>query len=187
MPNSGSINDTEINGKWATRLDLHPRSITAANAQAKRLLVISKRKMKELIYDNPIPVGKSGKPKWKRTRMLYRGEKVEVKREHGEINITLVNDVTYAEPRHEAGKPGRRHTNFPAHWRDDAREEFRQSHFTGWATVIGELILGTAALVARGVIADLAAEFGAGTDPGALLKGAITGEEVTASAEEIAV
>jgi hypothetical protein len=90
---------------------------------AEQALRISKARMKAGVYDHPIPTTKSGKPKWIRTGLLYALERVEYAADGKSAKIT--NTVRYAEIRHEMGKPGRKRTQFPAHWRDEMREQMR--------------------------------------------------------------
>jgi len=64
---------------------------------------------------------RKGDRKWVRTGHLRRSERFEVR---GPFELAIVNDANYAEPRHEAGKPGRRKIN-PArvsHWRDEMKQ-----------------------------------------------------------------
>lgn len=86
---------------------------------------ISKKHMQRLIYDKPIPNYPNGKPQWKRTGQLMRRERSTIERQGGQPRVILVNTTRYAEYRHEMGKPGRRNTTRPAHWRDEARQEMR--------------------------------------------------------------
>jgi hypothetical protein len=75
------------------------------------------------IYAIPEDVTKSGKKKWRRTGALRRGEQWELR---GPFAVAIVNKVAYAEPRHEAGKRGRRKINpvRVSHWRDDLVKTF---------------------------------------------------------------
>jgi len=77
----------------------------------------SKRAMQTLIYSKPEDIGRSGRRLWVRTGALMAGEKARVK---APGVVTLTNNVSYAEPRHEANKPGRRQINpaRTAHWRE---------------------------------------------------------------------
>lgn len=80
-------------------------------------LAASRKFMTADIYAKPVPKRpRSGKPQWTRTGQLRRAERLQV--DTSGYQVTLVNDMAYAEPRHEAGKPGRRNTRYPAHWRD---------------------------------------------------------------------
>lgn len=61
---------------------------------------------------------RKGDRKWVRTGHLRRSERVEIT---GPASFQLANSASYAEPRHEAGKPGRRKIN-PAresHWQEE--------------------------------------------------------------------
>jgi hypothetical protein len=74
------------------------------------------------IYAKPEDVTPAGKPKWRRTNLLAHSEQPPVFTiDSGRLTCTLVNTAVYAEPRHEANKPGRRRINpaRTAHWRDD--------------------------------------------------------------------
>lgn len=69
------------------------------------------------------PVGKD--KKWRRTGNLRRSEKFLIVNPY---EVHIVNTAAYAEPRHEAGKPGRRNIN-PlriSHWRDDLKGVFHE-------------------------------------------------------------
>lgn len=90
---------------------------------ARDALRFCRLKLTELIYSQPIPTRpKSGKPMWKRAGNLRRSERTEIRDAY---TAAVVNDAIYALPRHEAGKPGRRKTRFPAHWRDELRKAFQ--------------------------------------------------------------
>jgi hypothetical protein len=91
----------------------------------RKAVEISLKHMNRLIYAIPIPLRKNGKPQWEWTYRLRDSERVEyVKGTEGLVAV-LRNNMRYAEFRHEMGKTGRRSTKRPAHWRDEAREEFR--------------------------------------------------------------
>lgn len=66
---------------------------------------------------------RKGDRKWVRTGHLRRSEKFEIR---GPYQVDIVNTAAYAEPRHEAGKPGRRKINplRASHWRDELVETF---------------------------------------------------------------
>jgi hypothetical protein len=87
-------------------------------------LRFSKEKMSEL-YAIPEDVNpRTGKKRWRRTGHLRRSEQVEVRNAYV---CAVINTAAYAEPRHEAGKPGRRRIN-PVrenHWRDELVTTFR--------------------------------------------------------------
>ena len=86
-------------------------------------VAFTRMKLTEEIYAFPIPKRpRSGKPAWKRTGALRRGERYQVTDAY---TVQIVNDVSYAKPRHEAGKPGRRVVRYPSHWRDELVEAFR--------------------------------------------------------------
>jgi hypothetical protein len=78
----------------------------------------SKNLMNEEIYAKPEDRSSTGRPLWVRTGDLYAGETME---EESHDSFAIENAVAYAEPRHEANKPGRRRINpyRTAHWRDD--------------------------------------------------------------------
>ena len=109
--------------KYERRATALPRELRAAQdrigIEAVRLL---REAMDRLIYATPIPTNKSGRPKWRRTGNLRRNEKWQ--RVDNET-VQVTNTMPYAEPRHEAGKPGRRATTRPAHWRDEVFGRFR--------------------------------------------------------------
>lgn len=98
--------------------------MSAATKAATNVVYEESRKaLKELIYDKPVPKGpRSKKPLWKRTGNLRRSEHKRVATAYLGI---IYNDAGYAEPRHEAGKPGRRKTRYPAHWQDVAAVKAR--------------------------------------------------------------
>lgn len=82
---------------------------------------ITRKIMTEEIYGLPIPKRpRSGKPMWKRTGALRRGERAEFPDAY---TVRIVNDMNHALPRHEAGKPGRRKVRYICHWRDQLREQ----------------------------------------------------------------
>lgn len=69
------------------------------------------------------PVGKD--KKWRRTGNLRRSEKFLIVSPY---EVHIVNTAAYAEPRHEAGKPGHRKINplRVSHWRDDLKGVFHE-------------------------------------------------------------
>ena len=102
---------------------VEPEFRRTTNGLAISALRFCREKLTELIYALPVPKRpKSGKPMWKRTGFLRRSERVEVRDAY---TTAVVNDAKYALPRHEAGKPGRRPTRYPAQWRDELTETFR--------------------------------------------------------------
>ncbi len=90
----------------------------------ERMHAVSLKHMDRDIYAKPVDRSSTGRPLWHRTRDLRAAERPEYAPDGA--GVKLVNAMTYAEPRHEAGKPGRRLTKRPAHWRDEMREELRQ-------------------------------------------------------------
>jgi len=76
------------------------------------------------IYAIPEDRTKSGKKKWQRTRRLLNAEKAVLT---DPFTVEMINPTPYAQPRHEAGKPGRRKINplRESHWRDKLVETFR--------------------------------------------------------------
>ncbi|HEV8176114.1 MAG TPA: hypothetical protein VGP44_00355 [Gemmatimonadales bacterium] len=97
--------------------------LASSKGLARSLLPYSKNLLTTEIYALPEDLTRAGKKKWRRTGHLRRSERVEVRTPYV---VALVNDAAYAEPRHEAGKPGRRHINplRVSHWRDQVRETF---------------------------------------------------------------
>lgn len=112
-------------------------------AKTSRGLAISavkfcREKLTELIYSQPIPKRpKSGKPMWRRTGLLRRSEQADTPDAY---TVRVTNTAAYAEPRHEAGKPGRRATRYPAHWRDELVKTFRsivtEAHARTWRDIL---------------------------------------------------
>lgn len=84
----------------------------------------TREKMTSEIYAIPPDTTAAGKPKWRRTGHLRRSERYEVRSPYV---VAIVNDAAYSEPRHEAGKPGRRAINpiRRSHWRDELLKTFR--------------------------------------------------------------
>jgi hypothetical protein len=76
------------------------------------------------IYAIPEDRTKSGKKKWRRTKLLLRSEKATVPDAY---TVVLDNTAKYSVPRHEAGKPGARRINplRVSHWRDELVKTFR--------------------------------------------------------------
>ena len=91
---------------------------------AVEALAYCRQRITEQIYGPAIDRRKNGKPKWKRTGFLRRGERVETPDAY---TVKLVNDANYALFRHEAGKPGHRRINpgRVSHWRDELVAAFR--------------------------------------------------------------
>ena len=80
---------------------------------------VSDRLLTQEIYSKPEDRTPSGRYKWRRTNRLAVSENLSFS-EDG-YQAILDNTAEYAEPRHEANKPGRRKINpyRTAHWRDD--------------------------------------------------------------------
>lgn len=84
-----------------------------------------KETMTREIYAIPEDVSpRTGKKKWRRTGSLRRAERMELRSPY---QVAIVNDMRYAEPRHEAGKKGRRNIDprRESHWRDELKRVFR--------------------------------------------------------------
>lgn len=83
-----------------------------------------KERLTATVYAIPEDTTRTGKKKWRRTGQLRRSERLELPDPY---TVHIINDVRYSEPRHEAGKPGRRRINpvRVSHWRDDLREAFK--------------------------------------------------------------
>ena len=122
----------------ANRMQKRADTVEAAFLQSSRGLATSavaytKQRMTEEIYSVPEDTvlrrpRSGGRPRvvklWRRTGHLRRSEQALVPNAY---TVRVVNTAAYAEPRHEAGKPGRRNIN-PArvsHWRDDLIKTFR--------------------------------------------------------------
>jgi hypothetical protein len=94
-------------------------------ALGEMLLAASLSHMEADIYSKPVDTGSSGQPQWKRTGALKQNEKLAF--DPDGAGCRLVNEMPYAEARHELGRgPSGRKTSRPAHWRDEAFEEMRQ-------------------------------------------------------------
>lgn len=106
---------------------LYQKRVRALDRELKKALngigdsaaKLSKEKMVDGIYALDVDRTKSGKPKWKRTRKLYGGERYELR---GKDTVAVVNRVTYAVDRDNLGRPGHRQPNNPArivHWQEE--------------------------------------------------------------------
>lgn len=115
----------DLTRRWTTRVQRYgPAMRNELRQIGLRALQLSRAAMQEEIYSKPEDRRpRSGKPKWVRTGALYAGEVLE---EDQADTFVLDNAVAYAEFRHEAGKPGRRPTKRPAHWRDDAVKQLQE-------------------------------------------------------------
>lgn len=115
----------ELKQKWATRVgSAGPQFRRTAEALARNAEERAKERMRETIYAVPEDTSRTGRKKWVRTERLLEGEHGRLR---GAFEVVLVNDQRYAEPRHEAGKPGRRKIDprRVSHWRDDVAQELR--------------------------------------------------------------
>lgn len=92
-----------------------------------------------IIYSIPEDVTKKGKKKWRRTGHLRRSEQVQVR---GPVEVAIINNAAYAEPRHEAGKPNRRRINpiRVVHWRDEMDKVMRPIAREQWKETIRDVI-----------------------------------------------
>lgn len=127
----------------AARMAERQASVQPAFRRATTSLVVAalrfaKLKLTELIYSQPIPIRpRSGKPKWRRTGNLRRSERSEVRSAY---SGAVVNDASYAVPRHEMGKPGHRQTIYPAHWHDELRHAFRGKAQAAYREAVREIL-----------------------------------------------
>jgi hypothetical protein len=112
---------------------LYQRRVRALDREIKKALNgigdsafrLSREKMVDGIYALPVDQTKAGKPKWKRTRRLYRGEGYEIR---GKDTVAVVNRTPYAVARDAMGRPGGRQPNNPArivHWQEEMAEIMR--------------------------------------------------------------
>jgi hypothetical protein len=131
---------------WTTRAQETGRGVRKAiQSVGQMALRRSNALITKEIYSKPEDQTASGKPKWRRTGQLAHRETLAF--EDDGLTAVIVNETAYAEPRHEAGKPGRRkiNPNRVAHWRDDMVAELRQ--------VFPELIHQTLVSSLRGTVA----------------------------------
>lgn len=111
---------TEYARAWDKRTkDYAPGMKREFRAIGELALQLSDRLLTQEIYSKPEDRTPSGRYKWRRTHLLAVSETMRMA-EDG-TQIILENRADYAEPRHEANKPGRRRINpaRTAHWRDD--------------------------------------------------------------------
>lgn len=141
--------------------DLRPALEATTRVVAQTALRRSKQLMSEQIYALPedltkkgekrfarfraggprgrVFVARKGDREWVRTGHLRRSEQVQIV---GPARIIVKNTAIYAEPRHEAGKPGRRKIN-PAresHWQDDMARELRPIAQELWRETVREVM-----------------------------------------------
>ena len=98
-----------------------------------------KEKLTEEVYAVPEDTTKAGKKKWRRTGHLRRSERAEVRDPY---TVVVINDAVYAEPRHEAGKPGRRriNPNRESHWRDELAKTFAEVTKDAYAAPVADIL-----------------------------------------------
>ncbi|HEY9014957.1 MAG TPA: hypothetical protein VIM84_07835 [Gemmatimonadales bacterium] len=129
--------------QWARKLRtqkdrLIPELANTTKGLARSANKLSKEKMTEGIYALPIPKRpRSGKPQWRRTGHLRRSETFEVR---GPVEFVTRNTAAYAEPRHEAGKPGRRKVRYVSHWQDETREVMQPLAVELWRETIRDVL-----------------------------------------------
>jgi hypothetical protein len=117
-----------------------PEFRRTTNSLAIEALRFCRVRMTDLIYAQPIPKRPiSGKPMWKRTGFLRRAERVEIRDAYTAV---VINDAIYALFRHEAGKPGRRKTRFPAHWHDELRAVLPEMTRTAYRDAVRKVLTG---------------------------------------------
>ncbi len=112
-----------------------------SNGLAIAAVKFCREKLTAEVYAIPEDVNKAGKKKWRRTGHLRRSERAEVVDPY---TVRVVNDAAYAEPRHEAGKPGRRNINplRVSHWRDELMETFRSVLLDAYEVTIQSILRG---------------------------------------------
>jgi len=117
------MNPQEYARAWNKRVrDYKPGMDREFRAIGELAHTVANQLITREIYSKPEDTWPSGKPKWRRTNFLAVSEQPPVfTEEGGNLTCTLVNTAVYAEPRHEANRPGRRRINpaRTAHWRDD--------------------------------------------------------------------
>jgi hypothetical protein len=100
----------------------------------------TKELMTREIYAVPEDISpRTGRKKWRRTGQLRRAERFELRDSY---SVAVLNDQVYAEPRHEAGKPGRRGINplRESHWRDELAKTFRSICVDAWHATVLDLL-----------------------------------------------
>src|SRR5436190_24346529 len=93
----------EIAAQFARRAGLVDGEVRrTVRGLREQMLASSLKHMQADIYDKPVDVSSTGRPKWKRTENLKRAEKLEF--DGDGAGCRLVNEMPYAEPRHELGR-----------------------------------------------------------------------------------
>ena len=118
----------QIADRWERRVaSARPALRMAMNELRLRTQAEVIRAINRGIYSKPEDVSPTGRKLWVRTGMLKAGEFVRLEDTFETTAVVITNFVPYAEPRHEANKPGRRQIN-PArtsHWRDETVAKMR--------------------------------------------------------------
>lgn len=119
---------------------LTPALASTTRGLAVSALKLSKERMTAGIYALPVPKRpRSGKPQWRRTGHLRRSEQFEVR---GPVEFAIKNTASYAEPRHEAGKPGRRSVRYVSHWQDETKAVMARICQEQWRETIRDVMRG---------------------------------------------
>lgn len=161
-----ALTPQELVALMKRRRDLFEPAFMSATREIARIAISrSKQLMTEQIYNLPedrtakgarrfqrflqtrrsgqVFTARKGDRKWVRTGHLRRSERVEIVSPY---QCDVINDAVYAEPRHEAGKPGRRKIN-PAresHWRDDLVNDMRDAVIEARRSAIQRVLRGGA-------------------------------------------
>ena len=114
-----------------TELEIFIHEIGALAAQE------AKAALERGVYDHPPIRDKKGRVRYRRTGRLRRGEQGPTYGRRGDVLWTKIqNNVRYAVPRHEMGKPGKKRTQYPAHWHDEAAAKVRKQ-----AVALGQRVI----------------------------------------------
>ncbi len=109
----------ELADQFSRGAEAVPREILRASEHIGEVaLTLSRQLMEQEIYAIPEDTTRAGKKKWVRTGRLIASEAFD----RSELpDVIITNETPYAEPRHEAGKPGRRKINpiRESHWQDE--------------------------------------------------------------------
>lgn len=127
--------------KWRARdKELKTALTFTTKAIGAAAFKLSKEELSKL-YAIPEDRTRSGKKKWRRTGHLRRSESVQVR---GPIEVAIRNTAAYSEPRHEAGKPGRRNINplRANHWQDEMQKVMRPIALEQWRETVRDVIEG---------------------------------------------